>query len=282
MKERANVQTPQESPPEGAPWDVPLAECVFACMDCEMTGTSVDHDALVEIAVERVQNGKLLQRFSQIVRTEVLCVPGAFAMHGITTQEIAAAPTFAEIAPAFCEAIHGAVVVAHGVDLDVPMLNRALENAGRTERMNYVLDSIVLARRAVHAHTYSLSSLGTRLSLGTFRWHRAGEDARAVASLLEHLIGVFKPRTARELWDIRVGEQGPVHVRPALDVLFTRLAGHTKPVTLLVRTPGKDPYVLRARIERWNTPHLLLAPVGRKGNALKLLRADRVLHATEE
>lgn len=271
-----------EQPPEGAPWDLPLADCPFACIDCEMTGTDPTRDALAEVAVVRVEGGRAVTAFESLIYTEVACDPAALALHGIPADALAAAPRFEAVVDALCHSLDGAVVVAHGSDLDRVFLDRAFESAGRSERVGVVLDTLTLARRAVHSRSYALSSIAEKLSLGTFRWHRAGEDARAVSLLLDHLIRTFRPRTARDLWDVRVGQQGPVHVRASLDALFARAVASGRVLTLLVRTPGREPFTLRGRIERWSSPHLLLAPGAKGRRGLRILRADRVLDAREE
>lgn len=273
---------PLEDPPPGPPWDVDIAACPFACVDCEMTGTDLARDALVEIAVVRVVGGRVETVFESLVHTEVACDPAAHALHGIAAESIAAAPRFEAVAGALAEALRGAVVVAHAPDLDVAFLDRAFEAAGSSHRLGVVLDTLTLARRAVHAHTYALSSLAQKLSLGTYRWHRAGEDARATAELLKHLVATFRPKTARDLWDVRVGQLGPVRVRASLDALFARYAGTGRMLTMLVRTPGSEPFTLRGRIERWSAPHLLFAPGTKGRRGLRILRADRVLDARED
>lgn len=270
-----------EDPPPGPPWDLPLGECAFACLDCEMTGTDPARDAILEVAVVRVVGGRVVDTFESLVRSDVSCDPGALALHGLGPDVLADAPTFAEVAPRLSEALAGAVVVAHAPDLDVAFLDRAFEAAGRPERMRFALDTLTLARRAVHAKGYGLSSLAAKLSLGDFRWHRAGDDARATAALLAHLVAVFRPATARDLWDVRVGQIGPPRVRASFDALFSRMAGTGKPITLVLRTPGSDPVTLRGRVDRWTKPHLLLA-LGAKGRrGLRIVRADRVLDARE-
>lgn len=270
-----------DDPPPGPPWDDALSACAFACLDCEMTGTDPARDAIVEVAVVRVAGGRVVETFESLVRTEVSCDPGAFALHGIGPEALADAPAFGDVAPRLARLLDGAVVVAHAPELDVAFLDRAFESVGRPERLRFALDTLTLARRAVRAHTYGLSSLCAKLSLGEFRWHRAGEDARATAALLAHLVSVFRPVTARDLWDVRVGQLGPPRVRASLDALFARMAGTGKPITLVLRTPGSDPVTLRGRVDRWARPHLLLALGARGRRGLRIVRADRVLDARE-
>lgn len=272
---------PLADPPAGAPWDVDFARCPFALLDCEMTGPSPDRDALVEIAVTRVEGGRVVDAFASRVRSEVPSSPGALALHGLDATQLADAPAFAEVAPRVAALLEGAVPVAHGFELDQAFLARAFAAEDIEVTLPFMLDTVQLARRAVHAHGYGLAAVCAKLSLGAWRWHRAEEDVRAVHRLFEHLVGVFRPSTARELWEVRVGQHGPVRVRASLEAFFTRYASSGRPVTLQVRTPGHDPTSLVARIDRYLRPHLHLTLGARGRRPTRVLRADRVLRAED-
>lgn len=272
---------PIDPPPAGAPWDLPFEECAFAVLDCEMTGMDVSRDALLEVAVTRLVGGRVVDAYETLVRADVPSTEAAFAVHGIDPSQSAGAPAFAEVAPRLAALLDGAVPVAHGPELDQAFLGRAFAAASMGVALPHVIDTVVLARRAVHARTYALSALAEALSLGAHRWHRAGEDVRAVVKLFSHMARLYRPASARDLWEVRAGQRGRLVVRATLDAFFTRVAGTGRPVTVVARTPGHDAFTLVARVERWRSPHLLLAPVPRKGQPLRLLRADRVLHAHE-
>ena len=82
----------EQPPPPGWPWDAPVAEAPFAFLDLEMTGLRIGEDRIVEICIEH-RNGE---------RLETLINPGerrgAEHVHGISEEELRAAPTFAEVA----------------------------------------------------------------------------------------------------------------------------------------------------------------------------------------
>ena len=141
-----------------------------------MTGLDPERDALLEVAVARVEGGVVVERYATLLRTDVPSVPGAMALHGIDAAAVADAPEFADVAPRLAALIDGAVPVMHGVDLDVRFLDRAFAAAGLDRQVGPTLDTVRLARRALHARHYSLSALCGSLGLGPVRWHRAAED----------------------------------------------------------------------------------------------------------
>lgn len=270
-----------DDPPLGEPWDLPFARCPLAFLDCEMTGADPARDALVEVAVTRVEAGAAVASWSTLLRAEVPTHPAAFALHGIGPEAIAAAPTFDAVAPRLEAMLDGAVAVMHGAALDVAMLNAAYGPLAGRPLLGQVLDTVLLARRVVHTRAYGLSALAAKLGLASRRWHRAGDDVAGLRELFAHVVAVLRPATARDLWEVRVGQEGPVRVRSAFARLFERAQGSRRALSLLVRTPGHEPATLVARVERWAPPYLHLATGQRGARGVRVLRADRVLYAEE-
>ncbi len=261
--------------PSTEPWTLPLARCPFALIDCEMTGTDPATDALLEVAVTRVLDGAVTHRFASLVRATAACHPAAHALHGIDPADIAAAPTFAELAPSVVALLDGAVPVMHGCDLDVAFLDRALADAGTTHRVGPCLDTVRLARRAVHARRYGLASVCAALGLAPVRWHRAGEDVAALTALFARLCAALAPVSARDLWQVRAAD-GPVRVRDTIAAVLAAHVGSRDALRLVVRTPGHAERELTVRVLWFRPPHVGLASVGAQ-RAPPILRADRVL-----
>lgn len=262
-------------PPPDPPWTLPFARCPFALIDCEMTGLDPARDALLEVAVARVQGGVLLDRYTTLVRTEVPSVPGAAALHGIEPAAVLDAPDFAEVAPRLDALLDGAVPVMHGVDLDVRFLDRAFADAGNPRRVGPALDTLRLARRALHARHYNLSALCGPLDLGPVRWHRAGEDVRALVALFARLCAALDPVDAMDLWQVRAAD-GRVQVRAAIARTLAEAAGTARPIRMVVRTPGHAERELTARVLWFRPPHVGLSRAG-SAPVPAILRADRVL-----
>ncbi len=271
----ADLPADASDAPSTEPWTLPLARCPFALIDCEMTGPDPATDALLEVAVTRVLDGAVTRRFASLVRATAAIRPEAHALHGIDPAEVSAAPPFAELAPSLVEMLDGAVPVMHGCDLDVAFLDRALADAGATHRVGPCLDTVRLARRAVHARRYGLASVCAAVGLPPVRWHRAGEDVAALTALFARLCTALAPTSARDLWQVRAAD-GPVRVRDTIAAALVAHVGTSTPLSLVVRTPGHAERALTVRVLWFRPPHVGLASVGPQ-RAPPILRADRVL-----
>lgn len=268
-------------PPSDGPWDLPFAQAPLVFLDCEMTGTDPQRDALIEVAARRVRGGVLEDEFSTLVKAGSPSGAAAFATHGIDDALVRTAPPFAQVADRLGAVLRGAVPVAHGTSLDRAFLNNAFAAAGSELRLAQMLDTVVLARRAVLAGSYRLAVLAEHLGVTPRRWHRTAEDVAALGEILQKLVALLRPVTARDLWQVRAGVCLPVQVR---DVIARRLerARDGKALALVVRQPGREPRRLVGRILRWESPHITLG-LGASGRVrgVAILRADRVLHIEE-
>lgn len=270
---------PGVEPPAGAPWDLPFEDCPFVFIDCEMTGLDPERDGLVEVAAQRVRGGVSEARFASLISSGVASHPDALAVHGITDAQAAEGPSFARVAGELGDILDGAVPVMHDAGMDAAFLDRAFAEAGSSRRVGACVDTLLLARRAVKAGRYGLGSLCESLDLPRARWHRATEDVAALRALWTPLVERLRPVSARDLWQVRVGQSGRVRVRDSIASSFAESAGRKRLLSVFYRTPGREPVTLRARVERWSPPHVWLVPEGRGSRGLRVLRADRVLHA---
>lgn len=270
-----------EPPPEGAPWDLPLDEAPLVLLDCEMTGTDPSRDALIEVALRRVRGGQVEGALTTLLRADVPSSEGALAAHGIDDAMLHDAPTFAEVAPALTALLEGAVMVAHGASLDRAFLNGAFASIGAPTRVTHMLDTVLLARRAVLAPSYRLAAVAAALGLPPRRWHRAEEDVAALGDILARLVEVLRPASPRDLWQVRAGVRLPSIVRDTITRRLDR-GRDGKPFAVIVRQPGRVPRRMVGRVMRWESPHLTLG-LGASGRirGVSILRADRILRIDE-
>jgi DNA polymerase-3 subunit epsilon len=269
------ASAPLGEPPAGPPWDLPLQEAPLAFLDLEMTGLEPARDRVVEIAIERVHRGVVEGRLDTLIRPD----DGAFGnahIHGIAEADLAAAPTFAAIAPEVVALLAGAVPIAHGATMDEAFLAMELARAGAAPPPAPFLDTLVLARRAFAAHSHSLASLARKLGLGAARSHRAGDDVATLRALFDRIVGLLAPPTARDLLQVRIGEG------TARDLVLARAADAARtgaPVRVTYRPPRRQAEELvmvvtevRAKLD----PPTLLGYLLRC-RSRRELRADRVL-----
>lgn len=102
--------------------------CVF---DLETTGTNVSKDRIVEISILKVNPDASRESKTWLVNPEMPIPKESTAVHGITDEKVANAPTFKEIASKVLEMISGTDLGGFNSNrFDVPLLAEELLRAG--------------------------------------------------------------------------------------------------------------------------------------------------------
>lgn len=266
---------PRGEPPAGSPWDDPIDAAPLVFLDLEMTGLRPADDRVIEICAERVRGGVVEDAVATLVRPES-GAHGNVHVHGIREEELAAAPTFAAIAEHVERVLDGGIVVAHAAEWDVAFLEAELARAGRPRRIPFYLDTLTLSRRALALPSHALGALCKELGIDPGRAHRAADDVRSLRAIFAHVRGVLSPRTARDLWHVRVGRRV---ARPDLVAKAVHAAERGVPVVIRYRAARRPPEELLFQVTSVRTD---LDPPRVLGYLLvtrsrRELRADRIL-----
>jgi DNA polymerase-3 subunit epsilon len=118
----------------------------------------------------------------------------AIAVHGITREQLAGKPRFADVAEELIGYIRGAELVIHNAPFDVGFLDAELARAGRAERIAElcpVLDTLELARRMHPGQRNGLDALCKRYSIDNSQrtYHGALLDAEILADVYLAMTG---------------------------------------------------------------------------------------------
>jgi DNA polymerase III epsilon subunit-like protein len=95
----------------------------LAFFDLETTGTNVVNDRIVEISIYRVNLDGSSDSMTRLVNPTIPIPPEVTAIHGIKDQDVASAPTFAQLAPALDTFLKNCDLAGYNSNkFDVPML----------------------------------------------------------------------------------------------------------------------------------------------------------------
>lgn len=220
------------TPPPAAPLSRPIA-----VIDVETTGLNPTRDRVLEIAVisaELDPSGTPVNRsvWQTLVRPDGDEPVRAGAVHGISAEDLAGAPSFAEIAGGLLDLLDGRVPVAHNLPFDGAFLRAEFERCDVRvpDFMAYGVCTLQLARAVLPDGPYSLGGCCRRFGIPLIDAHTAAADALATVDLLGHLLGL--PET-----DAAGGWAGrPYPVPPARALLapgappaLARYPGHDRP-----------------------------------------------------
>jgi superfamily I DNA/RNA helicase len=152
----------------------------FVVVDLETTDKDTATCDIVELGAVRVRDGRVVDRYQQLVRPRVAVTEGARRTHGITDEELRDQPGLEAVWPAFKKFCGDDILVAHnGNGFDFPILRRL--GSELLEGGEFVtFDSLPLAR-ALHPGSRKLEDLAHHFGIELPRAHRASEDAGALA-----------------------------------------------------------------------------------------------------
>lgn len=161
----------------------------FAVVDVETTGLDPRADRIVEVAVVRCdEHGTVTSEWSSLVQPER--DPGPTGVHGITADDLDAAPRFAEVADDLATRLDGTVITAHNLAFDARFLHEEWRRAGIDRPLQPGLCTLTLSRE-LHPRRpdgYSLAACAAAAGIDQPDAHRALADARVTASLLASLL----------------------------------------------------------------------------------------------
>ena len=155
----------------------------YTAIDLETTGKDPESCHVVEVAAVRVRRGQPVEEFSSLVKPPVPIPPDATRTHGISDEDVADAPAFADVWPTLRMFCGNDVIVAHnGYQYDFRILKRL---AGTLQGLG-TFDTLPLARE-LKPSSRRLEDLARSYGIEVGRSHRALDDARALARVFLRL-----------------------------------------------------------------------------------------------
>ncbi len=161
---------------------------LYAIVDLETTGGSVNDEQITEIAIYRYDGHSIVDQFASLVNPERKIQPFVVKLTGITDAMVKKAPKFQEVAKRVVEITENCILVAHNADFDYRVLRKSFKNLGYDYKRN-TLDTVQLSKNLIpDLPSYSLGRLCKSLGIPVANRHRADGDAFATVSLLELLL----------------------------------------------------------------------------------------------
>ena len=171
----------------------------YVVFDLETTGFSAKSDKIIEIGAVKVENGKIIDRFSTFVNPEV---PIPFRIEQLTSindNMVIDAPKIEEVLPKFMEFCQGAVMVAHNADFDMSFISENCQKQNLPCDFT-VVDTVAMSRYLIIGlGRYKLDSVAKALGIVLDHHHRAVDDAECTALIFLKLCTMLKNKDITNL-----------------------------------------------------------------------------------
>lgn len=161
---------------------MPRKKVIEIVLDTETTGLDYTKEKIIEFAAVRLENGKIKDTFSTLINPEQHIRKSSIAIHGITQDMVADAPTEAEILPKIREFIGEYPIVAHNAIFDHSFLNEAYKRVFREKFTNEKIDSQQMFKEIFpDLESHGLVALTEKFHVTMENHHRAMDDTMGLA-----------------------------------------------------------------------------------------------------
>ena len=166
----------------------------YVVFDLETTGFSPETNRIIEIGAVKVQNGKIVDKFSTFVNPQV---PIPFRIEQLTSindSMVIDSPVIADILPEFMKFCEGCVMVAHNADFDMSFIKKNCQRLDIPCKPT-IVDTVALARVLLpNLNRFKLDTVAKALGVSLENHHRAVDDAGCTAEIFVKFIEMLRER----------------------------------------------------------------------------------------
>lgn len=162
--------------------------CNYCVVDIETTGLSPEQNQIIELSAIRVRDGKIVNRFSELVNPHCELDASITALTGITDEMLMDARCIENVLPEFLAFIGNDVIIGHNVCFDLSFIDRAASEFGTHNFDCKYIDTLQISR-CVHpelAH-HRLSDMVDHYCINCETAHRALADCESTYNVYERL-----------------------------------------------------------------------------------------------
>jgi DNA polymerase III epsilon subunit family exonuclease len=157
-------------------------KCIEIVLDVETTGLDYKRERIIEFAAVRLENGVIKDKLETLINPKQHIRKSSMAIHGITEEMVADAPTEEEIMPAIFDFIGEYTLVAHNAIFDYTFLNESSIRFNGKELTNARIDSQQMFKEVFpDLESHGLGMLTGKFNVELVNHHRAMDDAMGLA-----------------------------------------------------------------------------------------------------
>ncbi|MBU1534432.1 WYL domain-containing protein [Myxococcota bacterium] len=208
------------------PGNTPVEEITFSVFDTETCGLWTG-SRVVEIGLYQVKNNTVITSRSWLINPQMPIPAGAMAVHNITDEEVADAPSAGVVIREILPLLEDTILVAHNAPYDEGIVATNAARYGVFLPPLPIIDTIPLAKALIaNMDSYSLAHLSKTLGFEAPQYHRALSDAQTTSQLLGRCTEILKKLQENDFYHL------------ANYGTLSRLGNSARPVT---EWPGRFP-----------------------------------------
>lgn len=161
---------------------MPKKKCIEIILDVETTGLDYTKERMVEFAAVRLENGVIKDSYETLINPQQHIRKSSIAIHGITEEMVADAPTEEEVMPKILEFIGDYPIVAHNAIFDYSYINEAAKRTTGKGIKNARIDTEFMFKEVYpDLISHGLDNLMKKFEIDIKDRHRAMGDTLGLA-----------------------------------------------------------------------------------------------------
>lgn len=188
--------------------EIPWKTARFVAFDLETTGTDREVDRITEVGFVTFENGEVVDRYQQLINPQQPISEEVARITGITNEDVADAPLFADVLPALEPYLTDQFLLAFNANFDLPFLRKEMARAGVSYELAQCFDPFPFCwkhlRRARVIRDAKLTTICEHLGIPLENAHRADHDAEAAGRVFLRLDEIAElPTDAMQLLSLQ-------------------------------------------------------------------------------
>lgn len=156
-------------------------------VDLETSGMSSYYSRIIEIGIIKIENGKVVKKYKQLINPEKYIDPFITNLTGITPKMLENAPTFDSVKDEILEILKDSIFVAHNVRFDYGFIRQEFKKFDITYTSKHFC-TVKLARFLFPTlKYYNLDSIIQNFGIECKNRHRAFDDALVLWKFYQHI-----------------------------------------------------------------------------------------------
>lgn len=183
-----------------------LSEDTYIVFDLETTGLKANEgDSIIEIGAVKMVDGKIVDRFDELINPGKLLDPKISEITSITDDMLKGKPSEKDMVIKFMDWCGGYPLVAHNARFDLSFLEMAYLKYDLGRIKNTVIDTLGLSRYLEsHERFHNLATLVKRYDIdwNEDKHHRADYDSRGTALIFYKMLKKLELNDINNLGDL--------------------------------------------------------------------------------
>ena len=174
-----------------------LRFCVF---DLETTGSNQNFDKIIEIGLVKIENLKIVGEKSFLINPEMDIPEFIQKLTKIKQSDVRRAARIEEVINEILDFMEDRILVAHNTSFDIPFFNSVLKRLRVKELDNKTICTNLMTRCLIpNILSSNLSYMSKIFNIPHKGVHRALDDAKATATLLQMYLKVFANKGIKKI-----------------------------------------------------------------------------------